>query len=174
MLNVFINTWGNYNANGADFGEWITLPMSEDELQEKLDEIAERMHDNDPEWFINDYEWTIDDTLRKIDENENIFDLNGEIEKLDGLDDYEQKLLLAAIDVWGYQYIDLDDLDGYQLYEDIETDYDLGYYWAIESGCYDLEKMGTLANYIDFESFGRNIRFESDGGFSKYGWIEKC
>lgn len=174
MLNIFINTWGNYNENGADLGEWITLPMDEDELQEKLDEIAERMHDDDPEWFINDYEWTIDDTLREIDENENIFTLNEEIEKLNNLDDYEQKILLAAIDVWGYSYTDLDDLDNYNLYEDIQNDYDLGYYWAIESGCYDLEKMGTLANYIDFESFGRDIRFESDGGFSKYGWIEKC
>jgi hypothetical protein len=148
--------------------------MDEDELQEKLDEIAKRMHDDDPEWFINDYEWTIDDTLREIDENENIFTLNEEIEKLDALDDYEQKILIAAIEIWGYKYIDLDDLDNYNLYEEINDYYDLGHYWAIESGCYDLKKMGTLANYIDFESFGRDISFESDGGFSKYGWIEKC
>lgn len=174
MLNVFINTWGNYNLNGADLGEWITLPMDEDELQEKLDEIAERMRDADPEWFINDYEWTIDDSLRAIDENENIFTLNEEIEKLDALNDYEQKVLIAAIEVWGYKYVDLDDLDDYNLMEDIESDYDLGYYWIHDSGCYDLENMGNLANYIDYEAFGRDIRFETDGGFSTYGWIEKC
>ena len=29
-------------------------------------------------------------------------------------------------------------------------------------------------NYIDYESFGRDVRFESDGAFSSYGWIERC
>ena len=57
---------------------------------------------------------------------------------------------------------------------DFETDYDLGYYWAVESGCYDLSNMGHLANYFDYESFGRDIRFETDGGFTSYGWIERC
>ena len=35
MLNIFINTWKNYNENGADGGEWVTLPMKADELEEK-------------------------------------------------------------------------------------------------------------------------------------------
>ena len=56
MLNVFINTWGNYNENGADGGEWITLPMDPDELEETLQAIAENMGDNDPEFCIHDYE----------------------------------------------------------------------------------------------------------------------
>lgn len=174
MLNIYINTWGNYNENGADGGEWITLPMDESELDEILERVAEEMGDNDPEWFVNDYEWTIDEALREIGENENYYELNEEMEKLDSLDDYEQKILMAACDVWGYESIDLDDLDSYNLYEDIESDYDLGYYWVNDSGCYDLAKMGNLANYIDYESFGRDIRFESDGDFSNYGWIEKC
>lgn len=174
MLNIYINTWRNYNENGADGGEWITLPMDESELDEILERVAEEMGDNDPEWFVNDYEWTIDDALREIGENENFYELNEEMEKLDSLDDYEQKILMAACDFWGYESIDLDDLDSYNLYEDIKSDYDLGYYWVNDSGCYDLTKMGNLANYIDYESFGRDIRFESDGGFSNYGWIEKC
>ena len=174
MLNIYINTWGNYNENGADGGEWITLPMDEIDLEAKLEEVAEKINDEDPEWFINDYEWTIDDALRSIGENENIFDLNEEMEKLDELDDFEQKILMAACDVWGYEYIDIDDLDEYRLSEDVKDDYDLGYYWAVESGCYDLDKMGSLANYIDYEAFGRDIRLETDGGFSQYGWIEKC
>ena len=62
MLNIFVNTWGNYNENGADGGEWITLPMDPDELENKLQTIADAMHDNDPEFFINDYQitaWTV-------------------------------------------------------------------------------------------------------------------
>ena len=58
MLNIYLNTWGNYNENGADGGEWITLPMDEDELAEVMEKIADAMGDEDPEWFVNDYEWT--------------------------------------------------------------------------------------------------------------------
>lgn len=171
MLNIYINTWGNYNENGADGGKWITLPMGEDELQELLDKVAEEMHDEDPEWFVNDYEWTGDVSPRKIEELENYFDLNEYVQKLDDLDEWEQKVYCAAVEIFGD--IDPDDLDNFRLYEDIENEYDLGYYWAYESGCYDLEKMGTLGNYINYEAFGRDIRLESDGDFSSYGWIER-
>ena len=60
MLNIFVNTWGNYNENGADGGEWITLPMDAEELEEVLENIAAAMGDNDPEWAIHDYEWLTD------------------------------------------------------------------------------------------------------------------
>ena len=39
MLNIYVNTWGNYNENGADGGEWITLPMDPAELEEVLENI---------------------------------------------------------------------------------------------------------------------------------------
>ena len=39
MLKIYVNTWGNYNENGAEGGEWITLPMDSDELEE----LKERM-----------------------------------------------------------------------------------------------------------------------------------
>lgn len=28
--------------------------------------------------------------------------------------------------------------------------------------CYDLSKMGNLANYIDYEKFGRDLRYDYD------------
>ena len=173
MLNIFINTWGNYNENGADGGEWITLPMDADALMETLDRIAENMGDLDPEFFVNDYEYTTEMDLREIGEMENISDLNDEMQRLEDLSKWEQETYCAALEVWGSD-VDPENLDDYNLYKDITNDYDLGYYWAIESGCYDVDKMGTLANYIDYESFGRDIRFEADGGFTSLGWIEKC
>lgn len=174
MLNIYVNTWGNYSVNGADLGEWIELPMDADELEKKLETIAAAMNDEEPEWFINDYEWNIDNQLRDICENENIFELNEEMGKLDILSVYEQQILSAACDVWGYEYVDIDELYNFLLLDDVQNDYDLGYYYAVESGCYDLNRMGSLANYIDYEAFGRDIRLDSNGGFSSYGWIEKC
>lgn len=171
MLNIYVNTWGNYNENGADGGEWITLPMDAGDLEKTLDRIAENMQDFDPEWFVNDYEWATEWAGRSIGENENIQDLNEYAEKLDALDKWEQEVYCAAVEYWGAEYVDIDDLDEYNLYSDIQDDYDLGYYWAEDSGCYRLE--GPLANYFDYEAFGRDIRLEADGGFTSYGWIEK-
>lgn len=174
MLNIFVNTWGNYNENGADGGEWVTLPMDADELQEKLESIAENMGDMDPEWAIHDYEWTCEWEGEEISEYDNIEELNEYCQKLSELSEYESLVYSAAVEIWGKKYVDLDSLDEYNLYSDIKDNYDLGYYWAVDSGCYDLDKMGHLANYFDYESFGRDIALETDGGFTSYGFIERC
>lgn len=173
MLNIFVNTWGNYNENGADGGKWITLPMDADELQEVLENIAAAMGDNDPEWAIHDYEWECEWDGPAISEYENIEKLNEYCERLSDLNEWDQTVYAAAVEYWGEKYVDIDDLDGYTLMTDVKDEYDLGYYWAVESGCYDLEKMGHLANYFDYESFGRDIAIEADGGFTSYGFIEK-
>lgn len=68
MLNIFVNTWGNYNENGADGGEWITLPMDPKELEEVLENIAEAMGDEDPEWAIHNFEWTTEIEIEDISE----------------------------------------------------------------------------------------------------------
>lgn len=172
MLNIFINTWGNYNRNGAYLGQWVTLPMDESELEETMENIAETMGDRDPEFCIHDYEWTTEIKGRDIHENENILELNEYVQTIDDLLRWEQKTFAAAIEIWGSD-VDPADIDEYNLYSDINDDYDLGHYWAVESGCYDLSKMGNLANYIDYEAFGRDIRLESDGGHTSFGWIER-
>ena len=172
MLNVFINTWGNYNENGADGGEWITLPV--EDINAELDKIAYNINDLDPEFFINDYEWTIENDLRPIGEMENIEELNDELQRLADLSKWEQETYCAAVEYWGADYVDLDELDEYNLYVDIRNEYDLGYYFIHEAGCYDLDKLGHLANYFDYEAFGRDINLETDGGFTSFGWIEHC
>ena len=54
------------------------------------------------------------------------------------------------------------------------TDYDFGYYIIEESGCYDTSELGNLSNYIDYEAFGRDVRLETEGGFTSLGWLERC
>ena len=53
----------------------------------------------------------------------------------------------------------------------VQNDYDLGYYWIEESGCYDTSNLGALANYIDYEGFGRDIRYEEGGVFGDNGYV---
>lgn len=172
MLNIYINTWGNYNENGAEGGKWVTLPMDEDELEETLESIAESMGDHDPEYAIHDYEWTTEISGKAISEHDNILTLNEYVQAIDNLSSWEQKVFAAVAEYWGDA--DPEEVDEYNLYPDIENDFDLGYYWAVESGCYDLDKMGNLAHYIDYEAFGRDIRLEADGGHTSFGWIERC
>lgn len=126
MFNIYLNTWGNYNENGANGGEWITLPMDADELTEVIERIAEAMGDEDPEWFVNDYEWTCEWDGREIDENENIDDLNEYSERLSDLSERESMVYCVAVDYWGEKYVDIDDLDDYNLYAVISDEYDLG------------------------------------------------
>ena len=174
MLNIFINTWGNYNENGADGGEWVTLPMDANDLQAELERIAKNMGDHDPEFTIHDYEWTCEWEGEEISEHDNIVELNEYCQKLSELDEYESLVYSAALEIWGKKYVNIDDLEEYNLYIDILNEYDLGYYWAVESGCYDLDKMGHLSNYLDYERFGRDIAIEANGGFTSYGFIERC
>lgn len=173
MINIFVNTWGNYNKNGADGGQWITLPMEPDKLEEVLENIAEAMGDEDPEWAIYDCEWEPEWVDLAIDGSENIQGLNEYAQKLDALDKRDREIYCAAAEYWGAKQIDIDDLGSYCLHTDIHSEYDLGYYWAIESGCFEIDEKSPLSRYFNYKAFGRDINFETDGGFTSFGWIER-
>lgn len=104
MLNVFVNTWANYNENGADGGEWITLPMDADELEAKLVELAEALEDEDPEYAIHDYEWTGEIELGDIDEMDNIVTWNERCQEVADLEEYDLQAIAAAMEAFGYSF----------------------------------------------------------------------
>ena len=171
MLNIFVNTWGNYNENGADGGQWITLPMDPEELEEVLENIAALMGDNDPEWAIHDYEWTTEIELDEISEYANIFKLNEMCNELDDLDEWEAEEIAAAVEAWEYSFAEALErhnrgcfifYPGRDLEEVAEE---------IINECYDLPEFAL--RYFDFEAFARDLRFD---GYeeTKYGVILDC
>jgi antirestriction protein len=161
MLNVFMNTWGNYNENGTDGGEWVTLPMDTDELSETLERIAEAMGDTDPEWFINDYEWTGELEPRDIGENENIFTINEELEELAALQDYEIEEICAAIEANGYSFaeaMELQQSGSIILYRNMdltEVAEEL-----VEDCYFGKDTPDIFRTYFDYEAFGRDLSFD--------------
>jgi len=168
MLNVFVNTWGNYNENGADGGEWITLPMDADELQNKLQAIAEAMHDNDPEFFINDYEFTGEIELGSVGEMDSITEWNDLCNEVEGLEEYELEEIAAAIDAYGYKFKEAMErqqngefifYSGMDLKEVAEE---------LIDECYDLPEFAL--RYFDYKAFARDLEFD---GYTetKYGVI---
>ena len=174
MLNIFINTWGNYNENGADGGEWITLPMDAEELEEKMEAIAEAMGDNDPEYFINDYEWTTEIEPRDIDELENILELNEEINEICSLEEWEAEEIAAAMEAYGYTFPEAMERQqrgcfifyrGQDMQEVAEE---------IVNECYfTKDTPDILTRYFDYEAFARDLSFD---GYTetKYGVILDC
>ena len=158
MLNIFVNTWGNYNTNGADGGQWITLPMEADELQEVLENIAALMKDEDPEWFINDYEWTIDTELGDVHEMDSITDWNERCQEVDDLEEWEAEEIAAAIEAYGYTFAEALDRQqrgcfifyrGQDL-EEVAED--------LINECYDLPEFAL--RYFDYEAFARDLSFD--------------
>ena len=112
-------------------------------------------------------------------EYESLDELNYLASLLDEMDEHD----LAAFEViagtgeYCYSLKDLINLTGnldcFHYLAGVENDYDLGYYWVEESGCYDTENMGALARYIDYERFGRDIQLEEGGTFTSGGYVQK-
>ena len=171
MLNVYVNTWGNYNENGADGGEWITLPMDADELEEVLENIAAAMGDEDPEWFINDYEWTIDFDLGDVHEMDNIFDWNEKCLEADELEEWEAEEIAAAIEAFGYSFAEAMERQQRGCFifyagQDLE---DVAY--SLIEECYITKDTPDIfTRYFDYEAFARDLGFD---GYveTKYGVI---
>lgn len=162
MLNIFLNTWGNYNEHGADGGEWITLPMDEDELEEKMVAIAKAMGDDDPEYFINDYEWTSNIDLGEVGEMDSITKWNETLNDLDELDKWEQMEVMAAMEAFDYELeeaIDSQRSGCFTFYPD-KTLEEVAEDLVAECYMPDSEVAKFLARYFDYEAFARDLGYD--------------
>lgn len=173
MLKGYITNLGKYNE-GHLIGKWVEFPISEEDLNEVYKEIELCYYNEDGEYIETGYEeyfftdWDCDFS-NNFGEYESIVNMNILAETLE---DWHYDTFQAACEIWSVDEVLNNDPNDYALYYDVNNDYDLGYYWLNESGCYDLDDMGHLANYIDYEAFGRDIRLESNGGYTMLGWVE--
>lgn len=171
----YITNLGKYNE-GALIGKYITFPIDEDDLNDVLREIGCCYYDEEGEYINTGYEeffftdWECDFN-HNFGEYENIEHMNELSENLSAWEDDKEKFK-AACDWWGFNYVVENSPDDYYLHEDIRDNYDLGYYFATECCCVDFGENEILERYFDFESYGRDINLESDGGFTNYGWVE--
>ena len=62
-------------------------------------------------------------------------------------------------------------LDCYDIMPGINDESDLGYYYAHEAGIYSEKDLGPLANYIDYERYGRDIVMDEQGRFTDEGYV---
>ena len=170
---AFITNLGKYNE-GFLVGEWVKFPVTNEEMQAVFRRIGiGRRYE---EWFITDYDCPDAAIGKVLGEYESLSELNylaGQIMELRESDDFWQAVLDLGENTGSVQeLINLtENLDCFDYLPGVRNDYDLGYYWIEESGCYDTSNLGALANYIDYEGFGRDIRYEEGGVFGDNGYV---
>ena len=113
-------------------------------------------HNNDFIVFALNVEKHYKKTSLDLDVLKECFDI------VECFDDNKQKLFAVLLSDYSYSY-DIETLVNYVaenacIFEGRRSDYA---YELIED-CYDTKSMGTLANYIDYDSFGRDMELEGN------------
>ena len=188
MIKVYLANLGKYNE-GELVGEWLELPCTEEEMEQKLVEIGVA-HYNDKgefiqyvietdakgyeyvyeEYAIHDYEVPEGLDL-EIGEYTNLNELNELAEKLDNLGESDMEVLKALVEL-GY----MTEKDLYE--KDLEKEIgDSCVIYLEDSFASDEQRLGeayieqvygdvsnmdseTLARYFDFEAFGRDLAMD--------------
>ena len=178
---AFVTNLGKYNE-GALVGEWVKFPTTEEEMQKVFERIGIGSKDEFgavyEEWFITDYECPVHGVYDMLGEYESLDKLNYLASRIDEMDKWDQEKFVAIMEAGCDEVSDIDDLinltynlDCYDFLPDVTDEEDLGRYYTEEAGIYDTKAMGNLANYIDFERFGRDVAMDEGGRFTDDGYI---
>lgn len=174
-ITAFVTNLGKYNE-GDLVGEWLPLPTTTEQVQACFKRIGFDGIRYE-EYFITDYETPVNGLYDHLPEFANLDELNYLAAKLDEMKPGEMEKYEAAVEYGEYtgslqDLINLtENLDCFDYLQGVHDEGDLGYYWIEESGCYDLKNMRSLANYIDYERFGRDIALDEGGTFTSNGYI---
>ena len=145
MMNIYLTNLGKYNE-GELIGEWVQLPISNEELQEVFKRIG--INKEYEEYFITDYECD----FYEIGEYESISTLNEIAEKLDDLDEAIEKA----------------ERGDYRIYSNCDNMTDVAY--AVVEECDYLRNVPeNIARYFDYEAFGRDLGIEGSFHFLDNG-----
>lgn len=163
---IYIANLGKYNE-GELVGEWVNLPIEEEELEEVYIRIKVAHRDEDGEFIpqyeedgyiyeetaIHDFETDLDIT---IGEWESVTELSELVEEIEGMCEYELETVKAYCEV-----IDSDltravkNLDRCTFYQNMEL-IDVAYELVEE--CYDLPEIAQ--RYFDYEAFARDLGYD--------------
>ncbi len=164
MMNIYLTNLGKYNE-GELVGEWVKLPVSDEELQKVFKRIG--INEEYEEYFITDYECD----FYEIGEYESISTLNEIAERINDLDEEQEQVVKVLMSECGY------DLDGaiekaesgdYRIYTDCNDMTDVAY--AVVEECDYLRNVPeTVARYFDYEAYGRDLGIEGSFHFLDNG-----
>lgn len=160
-IKLFMNTWANYNENGADDGITPTGWMSLDEAEEYAEKYAEY------EPFIND----TDNVPREFDINEysDIPETIDMLRKYEDFDDTQREVFAAFIDD-GFRVDDafgiVDDND--YIYVEASNEAELAENYLDEIGGVEELDRDTIEQYFNYDAYGRDLAYdfiETENGY---------
>lgn len=182
-FSVYVGSYKEYNE-GSLKGGWITLPVSNNQLQEFLKNTVGIDKDNE-EPMIQDW----DNDLFHLGEFVNIEKLNEVAKIWDGLSDYQKEacsvccdfhimddieelanLMLQADEIPYYAY----NFQGIEHCADMSEEAKLGYTIAEQNGMYaQLKNINSDAiSYFDFEAYGNGLVQSGYYDLSDNGYID--
>ena len=164
MLKIYLTNLGKYNE-GELLGEWVELPVSQDELKEVFKRIG--INEQYEEYFITDYECD----FYEVGEYENLDTLNEIAEKLNELEEEESTVAKALMSECGYtldEAIEKVNNGDYRIYSDCNDMTDVAYEVVEECG-YLNNVPENVARYFDYEAFGRDLGIEGTFIFLENG-----
>lgn len=154
-MKIYLINLGKYNE-GELIGEWVELPVSQEELQKVFERIG--INEEYEEYFITDYECD----FYEVGEYENLDTLNEIAERIEELDKEESKVVKALMSELGYtldEAIEKTNNGDYRMYYDCDSMTDIAYQVVEECGY--LENVpDNVARHFDYESFGRDLGIE--------------
>jgi len=147
--------------------------------QKKIDKLIEAVKSSDTDFqSVEELKFAIEtaeaysEIDSALDEENDIKVILSALASILEFDDNELKALDAAIEYYGHDLKETTEKiknNEYILLQDVNEDDELGQFYCDEVFC---DIPDWLENYIDYESFGRDIRLNSQGFFSNYGWFE--
>ena len=170
MIDIYVANISRFLSGREHDGEWVSFPAKPSVLSMTLDAIGVGEAD---EYFIPTSESEIDGLSSIIGEHTSLAEINDLARALSFLEEYELKKVEAILELESPSIADLmmivEALDDYDFYPDIHNDEDLGRYFVDELGCLSIPE--HLRHYIDYDSYGRDIRLGSSGGFAAGGFL---
>ena len=156
VITVFMNTWANYNENGADDGITPTGWMPVDEALDYCEEYAEY------EPFINDIDNPTDFEL-DINEYGNVVEDLETIKTINDLSDYDKQVLSA---IWSYEggsfenSLEIFENGDYQFIPNVSDYTDLAYEIIDELGGIE-NAVNNPSYYIDEDALKRDYEYDA-------------
>lgn len=173
MLEAYVTNLGKYNE-GFLVGEYLEFPATAEEVQALLKRIGVDGVRYE-EIFITDYETDIPGLYDCLGEYESIDELNYLADLLDGLSKSEMDIFCAAVEKGEHSgsikdLINLtQNLDCYDFYPGVTDDETLGRIYVEDFEAIEVPK--HLLSYFDYEAYGRDVRLEEDGHYTKDGYV---
>lgn len=161
-MQVYIANLGKYNE-GEQVGAWFTPPIDYEDMEEKIG-----LHGEYEEYAIHDYELPFE-----ISEHTSIDEINHLCEmvmELEGTPIYDELNEIQGMWFGSLEEL-LENVDNITCYSDCDSMEDIARYYIEESGALG-EVPAELQNYIDYESYGRDLEFSGKYLVTSHGVFE--